>query len=209
MRLQFNTNNGLNRQYVKPNTNQSGFSYINKMMTNELIMEKIKASMEPKKEPEPQNLENSRLRWGPSTWYLFHTLSEKIKPENFMDIRDEFLNIVKSICLNLPCPSCAQHATNYMQNLNYNSIKSKEDLKIFFMIFHNYVNERNKKPLFNINQLNEKYSKAKTINIIQNFIAVFQYKSKSFNMIANEMQRNRQVEIYKAWFNKNVNAFEL
>ena len=79
---------------------------------------------------------------------------------------------------------------------------------MFFLNFHNSVNERSKKPILTFIELNDKYSKAKTFNVIQNFIAIFQQKNKSFNMIANEMQRQRQVEIYKAWFNKNYQSFD-
>ena len=157
---------------------------------------------------ENTNIENSRSRWGPSTWLLFHTLAEKIKEEEFSNVKNELLDIIKSICMNLPCPSCAQHATEYISKLNYNSIKSKDDFKMYFLQFHNFVNKRTNKPQFTLEQLNDKYSKANTINIIKNFIVVFQYRSKSFNMIANEMQRDRQIEIYKAWFNKNINVFD-
>jgi Erv1 / Alr family len=153
-------------------------------------------------------IDNSRSRWGPSTWFLFHTLAQKIKEEEFMNIRNELLDLIKSICFNLPCPSCAQHATEYISKLNYNSIKNKEDLKMYFLQFHNVANKKSNKSIFTITELNEKYSNANTVNIIKNFIIVFQYKSKSFNMIANEMQRDRQIEQYKTWFNKNINSFD-
>lgn len=207
MKLYFNTTNDSNNRTIRPNVSASMISFKNRLADKEELIERIKSSMEPKKDPNPPNLDNTKLRWGPSTWYLFHTLSEKIKPEHFMNIRDEFLDIVKSICINLPCPSCAEHATNYIKNLNYNSIQSKDDLKLFFLNFHNFVNQRNKKPSFSMIELNDKYSKAKTINVMKNFISVFQYKNKGFNMIANEMQRQRQVEIYKDWFNKNYLLF--
>ena len=211
MKLQFN----VNRQYSRnPTTEmQTSSSFRDRLIAREQILERLNASMQQSKvniedSTVKPSSENTKSRWGPSTWYLFHTLSQKIKPENFDTIKNEFLDMVKSICLNLPCPACAQHATQYMQNLNYNSIKNKDDLKIFFLNFHNMVNERSKKPLLTINELNDKYSKAKTMNVIKNFIGIFQQKNKSFNMIANEMQRQRQVEIYKDWFNKNYQLFE-
>ena len=35
--------------------------------------------------------------WGPCTWFLFHTLAEKIREEHFMKLKPELINIVKNI----------------------------------------------------------------------------------------------------------------
>lgn len=152
--------------------------------------------------------QNNRSRWGPAIWFLFHTLAHKIKDEEFINIKIELLESIKSICRNLPCPTCSQHATEYLQRLNYNSIKNKEDLKRFLFIFHNDVNLRKNMPLFSIDELENKYSNANTINILKNFMQVFQFKNKSFHMIANDMQRQRQADVLKIWFNNNIQKFE-
>lgn len=159
----------------------------------------------------PPNLtaiENTKARWGASVWFLFHTLAHKIKAGEFQRVKVELLDTVKSICMNLPCPSCAQHAGQYIQRLNYASIQSKEDLKLFFFNFHNDVNRRKNIPPFPLSDLDTKYSSANTVNIINNFIMVFQYKNKGFHMIANDMQRQRQVDTFKSWFSRNIEAFE-
>jgi hypothetical protein len=156
-----------------------------------------------------ESLENTKLRWGPSTWFLFHTLAEKIKEEKFNNLKNELLDLIKSICMNLPCPSCSNHATQYIQNLNYLSITNKNDLKIFLLNFHNDVNRRRNVKLFSLDELNSKYSKSNTLNIINNFVSVFQHKNKSFNMIANEMQKQRQLEIFKSWVKTNIQSFLL
>jgi len=155
-----------------------------------------------------QSLENSRLRWGPSTWYLFHTIAEKIKESEFNKLKDEILNLIKTICMNLPCPTCMQHATEYVKRLNNRSIENKEDLKIFLFNFHNEVNIRRNVSIFTFKELNDKYSNANIVNIIRNFIEVFQYKNKGFHMMSTEIQRQRQVEIFKIWFNNNIKSFE-
>jgi len=156
-----------------------------------------------------ESLENTKLRWGPSTWFLFHTLAEKINEEDFDKLKNELIDLIKGICINLPCPNCSNHATQYIQNLNYISIRNKNDLKIFLFNFHNDVNRRRNVKLFSLDELNSKYSKSNTLNIINNFISVFQYKNKSFNMIANEMQKQRQLEIFKAWIKTNIQSFLL
>jgi len=156
-----------------------------------------------------ESLENTKLRWGPSTWFLFHTLAEKINEEDFDKLKNELIDLIKGICINLPCPNCSNHATQYIQNLNYVSIRNKNDLKIFLFNFHNDVNRRRNVKLFSLDELNSKYSKSNTLNIINNFISVFQYKNKSFNMIANEMQKQRQLEIFKSWIKTNIQSFLL
>ena len=56
--------------------------------------------------------------WGPCTWYLFHTLAEKVKDEQFLKLKNGFISIIKRICSNLPCPECAEHAQHKLKSLN-------------------------------------------------------------------------------------------
>jgi hypothetical protein len=196
----YNTNS-INITFLKKGMkNNSNYDY--ERINNENLKKNINKQLEEK-------TENTRVRWGPSTWFLFHTLAEKVKENEFDKIKEELLNNIKSICMNLPCPTCREHATLYIQRLNYNSIKTKEDLKLFLFNFHNEVNIRKNVPLFLYQELENKYSIANTVNIIKNFIEVFQYKNKGFNMIANEMQKQRQVETLKLWFNNNIEKFEI
>jgi len=193
---------GFNYNFMKNNVvfSQKNLAQITKS-NNVIIQNKISVNENPP-------AEDGRSRWGPSIWYLFHTLSFKIKEEEFSGIRAEILDIIKVICKNLPCPSCANHATAYMQRLDYNSIQSKDDFKRFFFNFHNDVNKRLEKPIFSLEDLENKYGSANTFNIIKNFMLIFQYKSQSFNMIANDMQRQRQIDLMKVWFNNNVQKFD-
>ena len=39
--------------------------------------------------------------WGPCTWYLFHTLAEKVKEESFPLIKDSLISLIIRICSNL------------------------------------------------------------------------------------------------------------
>jgi hypothetical protein len=95
-----------------------------------------------------------------------------------------------------------------MQRLNNNSIQNKDDFKLFFFNFHNFVNKRLEKTIFSLEDFDNKYGSANTSNIIKNFMQIFQYKSQSFNMIANDMQRQRQIDLMKVWFNNNVSKFD-
>lgn len=149
------------------------------------------------------------MKWGEPTWFLFHTLAEKIKPEYFQEIRADLLNIIYTICTNLPCPDCAKHANAYMNGVNFNSITTKEHLRLLLYRFHNEVNRRKGFAEFPLDQLTEKYSKADTVKIIHYFMPFFEDKHASIRMISDDMHRARIALQLKAWFNKNIGAFEL
>jgi hypothetical protein len=150
-----------------------------------------------------------KMIWGEPTWFLFHTLAEKVHAEDFSKIRVELLNIIYTICVNLPCPDCAKHATDYMNKINYSTIQTKEQLKDMLFIFHNEVNKRKFVTLFRREDLESKYSLANTIPVIQNFMTRFRNKHASIHMIANDLHRTRISNIMSEWFNKNIKYFDL
>jgi hypothetical protein len=151
--------------------------------------------------------QQKKMKWGEPTWFLFHTLAEKVKEEYFHTIRYELLNTIVIICKNLPCPDCANHATEYMKKVDFNSIRTKQDLKLMLFQFHNVVNQKKQFPLFSINELDSKYSNANLVNIIQTFMFYFQDKSHSIRMIANDIYRSRIADQLKIWFNNNIQYF--
>jgi hypothetical protein len=75
------------------------------------------------------NLETPKkeMRWAGPTWLILHTLAEKIDESKFNDIRVELLNTIYTICTILPCPLCATHAKKYLDGVNFNTIKNKEE----------------------------------------------------------------------------------
>ena len=212
MNMQFsNTVNNNNINMMNYNYVPNNMLFSKKIIANRNVVAPppippTNSAVKPDDEVQPDV--QSKSRWGPSTWFLFHTLAQKIRPEEFHSVGTELLDMIKTICKNLPCPTCAQHATEYIQRLDYNLIKSKDDLKQYLFKFHNDVNSRRARQLFSMDELELKYAAANTVNVIKNFIAVFQYRSGSFNMIANDMQRQRQTDLIKMWFNNNVQRFE-
>lgn len=157
----------------------------------------------------PQDPRKKPMKWGEPTWFLFHTLAEKIKPEHYSDLQKELLNLIYTICSNLPCPSCAKHATQYLNAINFNTITTKDSLRFMLHRFHNEVNQRKGVPEFPIEQLTAKYSAANTINIIHNFMPYFEDRSGSVRLIADNLHRSRVALQMKAWFNKNIGYFDL
>ena len=112
-----------------------------------------------------------KKEWGNAVWLLFHTLAEKIKPEHKSELI-VLITHITSICKNLPCPDCQQHASKVMDTVNKAGIcSSRENLIDFLWQFHNSVNQRIKTPVFPKESL-EMYSRANTVNVVKNFISI-------------------------------------
>lgn len=149
-----------------------------------------------------------KMKWGEPVWFFFHTLAEKVKPESFLIIRMELLHLISDICKNLPCPTCSQHATDYLASTNFNIIQTKDQLIDFFYTFHNSVNQRKGVALFPRELLREKYSRANISNIINHFLFHFIDKSHSIRMIADDFHRHRLVQELKRWLSNNLHHFQ-
>ncbi len=149
------------------------------------------------------------MLWGEPTWFFFHTIAEKVKPEAFPIIRQELLNICATICNNLPCPNCASHATQYMKSVNFNAIQSKEQFKMLFFNFHNTVNQRKGYPQFPLSELDAKYSNANLISIITKFLYHFQEKHRGNRLIVHSMHRDRVATNIKLWLATHMDIFSL
>jgi hypothetical protein len=99
------------------------------------------------------------MKWGDTTWIFLHTLSITIPEPQYTSIKDELLKHIKLLCKNLPCPTCAEHASQYMNNIRVPD--TRDGFKHLLFTFHNSVNTRLGKPLFAFDQF-EKY---KTVNL--------------------------------------------
>lgn len=160
--------------------------------------------------PEPnRSIGNpSKMPWGKPTWFMLHTMAEKIQNEHFSRLRIEIINIIKRICNNLPCPDCSKHATNYINNINFDNIQTKEQLKIMLFQFHNSVNAKKNVPLFEYKDLDTTYKSANTVNIISNFFHYFLKQSYSGRMGTDNFHRTRMVQDIKLWFQTNIQYFD-
>ena len=87
--------------------------------------------------------------WGPPIWTLFHVLAERINENAYPFIYNSLFNYILRICRFLPCPECSNDATIFLGKLTSKDLKSKQDFKNIFYLFHNYVNNKKRKPLFN------------------------------------------------------------
>jgi hypothetical protein len=158
--------------------------------------------------PVPEPPKPKQMKWGEPTWYFLHTIAEKIKPESFDATKTELFEIIRTVCRTLPCPDCARHATEYMDKINFYNIRTKTDLQKMLWGFHNEVNQRKGFPIFPYESLGEKYSRAITRNIIQEFIRVHEDKHASFRMIADDFYRTKITASLRAWFIANIQLFD-
>jgi hypothetical protein len=161
------------------------------------------------RETENQEPPANKMRWGQPIWFFFHTIAQKVKDDSFPIIRQELLAHIYNICSNLPCPTCAAHAKEYLNGINFNRIQTKEDLKTMLFTFHNEVNVRKGIPLFPRDQLDEKYSRAVTKNIVYYFLFHFQEKYNNIKIMADNMYRERQSKILQVWLQTNLEHFDM
>ena len=195
--------------YLLNNRGHNKYNYRPSMRQQSLMMPiqhmpSIHANDEPVVSiPKPRVKE---MLWGEPTWFLFHTLAEKIKESEFSTLRQEFLNHILKICNNLPCTTCAQHATQYMNSVNFNNIQTKEQLKLFLFAFHNSINKRKDYESFHVNELS-KYSEAVTVNIVRNFFHHFSKRSYNFRMAVDNMHRQKMLKEFRVWLEEHVYSF--
>jgi hypothetical protein len=150
---------------------------------------------------------NKKILWGPPIWFFFHTLAEKVKPELFYENRDAIFGIVREICSNLPCPTCASHAKQYINNINFNTIRTKQDFAMMLYEFHNSVNKRKNLPIFPYSELQPKYEKAIFINIVNNFMHFYKMEHHVVRLMSDDMYRRRSAKSILDWLHANQHIF--
>jgi hypothetical protein len=113
----------------------------------------------------------SKEIWGNNVWNLFHTIAHKIKEDRFEFHKNNIIYILENICNTLPCPECSKDASDMLKKVNFSQINTKNDFKLLIFNFHNAVNVKLSKPLFDFNELDNRYSKA-NIDILYNNINI-------------------------------------
>lgn len=152
--------------------------------------------------------EGKKVKWGEPFWNLFHVLAEKVKADEFPHIREGLLNLIYIICSNLPCPDCTQHAVHYLNGINFNAIQTKEQFRDMIYHFHNAVNVRKGYPIYPQHEVIPKYSRGRLKPIVEEFMKHFLAKSKSFRLLADEMQRKQISKTIHDWFYNNWVSFD-
>jgi hypothetical protein len=143
--------------------------------------------------------------WGPAVWTLFHTLIEKVNDQAYPFIKVQLFGQIRRICGFLPCPECSADATNFLAKVNINDLKTKVDFRNTFYVFHNMVNAKKRKPLFNYSKL-ASYNNYGIVPVINNFISKYNTKG-NMKLLAESFQRKMVLGEFKSWFTKTIRAF--
>lgn len=151
-----------------------------------------------------------KMTWGEPTWYFLHCLAEKIKENEYSSKKDDILKIIYSICTNLPCPYCSNHAKIYLNKINFNTIDTKEELKKMLYMFHNNINSTKSYPLFSENQLHSKYKSMDFYQVINNFIYTFEKSGNGggLKLSTENMFRKNVLKEVKQWIRMNLQHFD-
>lgn len=157
--------------------------------------------------PQIKPSDRDKITWGPPTWTLLHMIPEKIDPDKFVKYKDSIIRLIVTICSNLPCPNCSQHASEYMKRVNFIAIKTPEDLKKMLFVFHNSVNQRKGYAQYSYDDMN-KYVDLDYTTVVSEFMSHFQKKIYAPNLMAQQIYRQSQVAIVKTWFGEHIDIFQ-
>lgn len=117
--------------------------------------------------------------WGKITWFFLHTFAERID-ESFLNTnKAECLSIISNTCSMIPCPTCRNHAMQYLKSNPINKyVNNKQDLKKYLFLFHNQatLNGNPRASIVDISILDQ-YSKANFPNIVKAFSAEYMKKT--------------------------------
>ena len=195
---------------IKPNNDMGIFSMnLNKEAIYDKrknILSSIKAVnglLPANTEPVPHKKE---MTWGRATWFLFHSLAEKVKEEYFLVVKKELCNNIYKICAGLPCELCRSHAIEYMRNINFDNIQTKTDFKRMLFNFHNVVNKNKNYEIYKYENLDEQYKKSNLLKIINNFFH-YQNISRNKNSPSLVMYNNSLLQQLNLWFRDNLQYF--
>ena len=141
--------------------------------------------------------------WGPSVWNLFHVLIHRLNDDAYSQIAPSMFSFFVRICKFLPCPDCAADANMFLAKCNV--INNKPEFKNLFYLFHNRVNAKTRKPLFNYANINQ-YENYKLIPVVNNFLITYKTKG-NMKMLSESFQRSLVTKDFIQWFSQISFAF--
>ena len=143
--------------------------------------------------------------WGPPIWRLFHTLAEKINENSYPILSKSLFYIIVRICKYLPCPECSSDASNFLGKVKFENLKTKDSFKNMLYLFHNYVNSKKRKSLFNYSNI-DVYKNFKLAPVVNHFISVYNTKG-NMKLLSESFQRQFVIKEFKFWLTYNIKHF--
>lgn len=88
--------------------------------------------------------------WGPSAWYILHTLTE-LATRSATETGDDRLathwaSFVEAVAISIPCPTCARHFRAWMKWVPFEATVAAAIVRGRFAELHNMVNRTNRVP---------------------------------------------------------------
>lgn len=139
--------------------------------------------------------------WGPVMWKFLHTIVESINENHYEKVYKELFGHLKSICNLLPCPKCSYHAKEYLRRINTVHISTKNGFRNMLFNFHNEVNKRKNKPLFNIDDIGI-YKEYSLVECYNDFVKIFAKKG-NLQQINESFQRKLILQKFINWLKVN------
>lgn len=143
--------------------------------------------------------------WGPPIWTFFHVMAEKIIDEKFNEVSPQIFMWMKRICHFLPCPECSMHASSFLGKIKPSDIDTKQKFIGMVYLFHNTVNVRKRKPLFNFANMN-KYKNVNIIEAFKGFLKVYNTKG-NMKLLTESFQRDIILRDIHKWMRFNLHFF--
>lgn len=140
--------------------------------------------------------------WGIPIWCFMHALIAKIRPDHYVKVKEEVLNLIKMICAALPCPDCAHHATLYMNPVTIKHVPTQPVCEKMLWDFHNSVNAKLGKPVFSFESL-EIYKRVKLHVMFNAFSNAFRKPLNNPRLLLDSMSRSRKITQIKDWIERN------
>ena len=148
----------------------------------------------------------SKQAWGNATWFMMHTLAQKLRPEYASAVPSLLLQF-ENVCRNLPCPDCAEHASRMFATANIAAVVDKDSLMRFLYELHDAVNRRLGKPCPTMDECCELYSRGRTVVILQHFFQVMKnIKSQDRAMIYG-FRRQQCMKAFAEFMDANLHIF--
>jgi hypothetical protein len=160
-------------------------------------------------------------KWSHPMWSFFHNFAEKIDTDYYKKHKNTCLQIIKDLCEYIPCGICKTSATVALKNIRNVSlekstttmesgngggdiISSKEEFITMLFDFHNFVNKKNKYPLFPKHKL----------KIYKNNISIYEITKKMCDILKSYYTRvpkilNEITEIEKTINNMSFSGDEI
>jgi hypothetical protein len=145
---------------------------VNEPLVNKLREDKAKP-IEDKLEKKWEKIEGSTTDpriWGPAFWFTLHVTAAHY-PENPSPIvRHLMKNRILAIPYEIPCSKCRSHAIAFIDNNKEkldDIVSNKHKLGKFYVEFHNNVNMRYGKPIWDYEKAYKLYSGNAKINIMK------------------------------------------